>query len=125
MTAQKSPGWHEDCSLAIWAQATWAQAIVAQVCTASSYVALARRLSASALFRLSACAVVASMSRQFALISMCLLYARMDQQATGATENVAIEPGATVVIHVGPHKTASKSVQSDLNDHASLLELDG
>lgn len=54
-----------------------------------------------------------------------LLHVRIGQQAMGATENGAIETGATVVIHVGPPKTATKSVQSDLFHHASLLERDG
>ena len=53
-----------------------------------------------------------------------VLYVRIDQ-AMGATENRAIETGATAVIHVGPHKTASKSVQADLHDHEFLLNLDG
>mmetsp|Transcript_35274 Transcript_35274/g.79918 ORF Transcript_35274/g.79918 Transcript_35274/m.79918 type:complete len:306 (+) Transcript_35274:119-1036(+) len=35
------------------------------------------------------------------------------------------ENGATVVIHVGPHKTGTKTVQHELSDRASLLEKDG
>ena len=33
--------------------------------------------------------------------------------------------GAAVVIHVGPHKTGSTTVQSELVNQASLLEVDG
>lgn len=41
-----------------------------------------------------------------------------------ATENFPTTHGATVVLHVGPHKTASTSVQFDLLDQESVLGLD-
>ena len=54
-----------------------------------------------------------------------LLSVRIDGQAVGAATNGATELGATVVIHVGPPKTGTKTVQKELADHTSSLELDG
>lgn len=47
------------------------------------------------------------------------------QQAVGATKKGAEENGATVVIHVGPHKTGTTTIQSELASQASLLQVDG
>merc|ERR1712194_194920 len=46
------------------------------------------------------------------------------QQAAGAAKHGAEKMGARVVIHVGPHKTGTKSVQSGLHDQESLLKVD-
>ena len=49
----------------------------------------------------------------------------IDQLAFGATDNGAKKNDATVVIHVGPHKTGSTTVQHELAKSVSLLEDDG
>jgi len=46
------------------------------------------------------------------------------QQAAGAAKHGAEAMGARVVIHVGPHKTGTKSVQYGLHDQESLLKVD-
>jgi len=43
----------------------------------------------------------------------------------GATKHGADEVGGRVVIHVGPHKTGTKSLQYSLQSQKSLLERDG
>lgn len=49
----------------------------------------------------------------------------LDQQAVGATKKGAEDIGATLVIHVGPHKTGTTTIQNELASRASLLKVDG
>lgn len=53
------------------------------------------------------------------------LCVHVDRRAAGEAKSAAAKAAATVVIHVGPYKTGSTTVQRELSDHASMLELDG
>ena len=52
-----------------------------------------------------------------------LLIVLIGQQALGATKKGAT--GATVVLHVGPPKTGTTTIQEELANQASLLQVDG